>query len=93
MKGNEPMNTNRIENYKKLLAMNTIIVSLADEDDIFAWLSNGLPDGTETLEDVAELYDYMSDDEFKTEFNELANLFAKIIRYTTDDGVNGWICQ
>jgi hypothetical protein len=69
MKGNEPMNTNRIENYEKLLAMNTIIVHLADEDDIFAWLAEGLPDGTETLEDVADYFDYMSDDEFKTEFN------------------------
>lgn len=87
------MKADRIENYKKLLAMNTIIVNLSDEDDIYTWLVEGLPDGTETLEDVADLFDDLPDGDFKADFNTLANLFAKIIRATTDDGVNGWICQ
>ena len=80
------------EIYKKIFAMHTIMTSLNDEDILMAWLVEGVPDGTETLDEVVDLYGYMDEAELKEEYKILSVLFAKLVRAATKDGIPGWIC-
>ena len=77
---------------EKIHAMNVIMTSLSDEDLLMPWLEEGVPDGTDTLEDVKDVYGYMTDEELKEEFKSLSILFAKIVRSAIEDGISGWIC-
>lgn len=58
-------------------AMNTIMLSLNDEDWFAVWITNGVPDGDFTLESIKE--DYPNDEYFDGHFNELSELFIKLL--------------
>ena len=58
-------------------AMNMIVRSFNDEDWIEPWLSDGVPDGVVTLEDIR--LTYPMSEEFDDEFNELSELFCRLV--------------
>ena len=69
---------NYAERVAVLRAMNTIALSLNDEDYIMWWLQDGVPDGEidDTTTDE-ELYWLVEDD---NDFADLMNTFVKIMR-------------
>ena len=80
--------------FEKIHAMDVIMRSLNDEDELCVWWLLGVPDGTDTLEDVREMYDLPEDDDLRAEFAELSELFARIVVSATAKGkeVKCWIC-
>lgn len=77
--------------YQKIHAMNVIMRSLNDEGMLEPWLVEGVPDGTDTLEEIKDVYDYEEDVELYEEFERLATLFAMIVRDATEDGYEAWL--
>jgi hypothetical protein len=77
---------------EKIFAMHTIMKNLNDEDILMSWLEEGIPDGTETLEDVLDLYEGMEEIELVEEYKNLQFLFGKLVRWATEDGCCNWIC-
>ena len=68
-------------------AMNDIMIHLSDEDDMYIWLRDGVPDGTVTLEDIKEYYSDITE----KEFNELVSLFLNIMYFTCKSGYAMWV--
>lgn len=62
---------------KALRAMDAIVEATEDEDYIEIWAMNGVPDGTETDEDYAELTDTETFYGIAKEFGELMQMFIK----------------
>ena len=91
MKGNEPMNEKN-EICEKIFAMHMIMKNLNDEDILMAWLSEGVPDGTETLNDVLDLYEYTELIELEEEYKNLQFVFGRLVRWATSDGCCNWLC-
>lgn len=77
--------------YETIHAMNVIMRALNDEEMLEPWLVEGVPDGTDTLEDIKDVYDYKEDAELYEEFERLATLFAMIVRDATEDGYEAWL--
>ena len=81
---------NREQAFINIYSMNNIIRSLNDEELMESWLMNGVPDGSETLEDIKDVYDIYDDDELMKEYEELTHLFARIVRSAVKDGYDMW---
>lgn len=62
-------------------AMHILARSFNDEDYVMVWLVNGVPDGTETLEEVRELYE--RNDRFDEEFESMAKFFCELVARQT----------
>ena len=83
-------NFNREQAFINIYSMNNIIRSLNDEELMESWLMNGVPDGSETLEDIKDVYDIYDDDELMKEYEELTHLFARIVKSAVKDGYDMW---
>lgn len=74
------------ERKQLVLSMERIIRSLNDEEFLDSWLMCGVADGDlnedSTWEDVDDYY-------IKDEFTDIMNLFCRIMKNATADGVNG----
>ena len=81
---------NREQAFINIYSMNNIIRSLNDEELMESWLMNGVPDGSETLEDIKDVYDIYDDDELMKEYEELTHLFARIVKSAVKDGYEMW---
>ena len=81
---------NREQAFINIYSMNNIICSLNDEELMESWLINGVPDGSETLDDIKDVYGCYDDDELMYEYEELTHLFARIVKYAVEDGYNMW---
>lgn len=81
---------NREQAFINIYSMNNIILSLNDEELMESWLMNGVPDGSETLEDIKDVYDIYDDDELMKEYEELTHLFARIVKSAVKDGYDIW---
>ena len=81
---------NREQAFINIYSMNNIIRSLNDEELMESWLMNGVPDGSETLEDIKDVYDIYDDDELMKEYEELTHLFARIVKSAVKDGYDMW---
>lgn len=77
---------NRTERAKMVLAMETIIRHLNDEEFLYdGWLAYGVADGDitdETTPDSEVLNDYLEDDTF----NDLMHYFGQLMRLALKDG-------
>ena len=58
-------------------AMDVICRGFNDEEWIAPWLINGVPDGTDTLQDVMDMYP--NDEEFTDNFKHLQRLFVSLV--------------
>ena len=83
-------NFNREWAFINIYSMNNIIRSLNDEDLMFGWLMNGVPDGCDSLEDIKDVYDIYDDEELMYEYEELTHLFARIVKSAVKDGYEMW---
>ena len=81
---------NREQAFINIYSMNNIIRSLNDEELMESWLMNGVPDGSETLDDIKDVYDIYDDDELMKEYEELTHLFARIVKSAVKDGYDMW---
>ena len=61
-----------------LMLMDNLVRHLNDEDDQTGWLMNGVPDGAPKLRMTTEQTEYYT--QFVDDFEEMAKLFAKIVR-------------
>ena len=73
-----------------IYSMNNIIRSLSDEELMESWLMNGVPDGSETLDDIKDVYGLYDDNELMYEYEELTHLFARIVKSAVKDGYDMW---
>ena len=73
-----------------IYSMNNIIRSLNDEELMESWLMNGVPDGSETLDDIKDVYGSYDDKELMYEYEELTHLFARIVKSAVKDGYDMW---
>lgn len=73
-----------------IYSMNNIIRSLSDEELMESWLMNGVPDGSETLDDIKDVYGLYDDNELMYEYEELTHLFARIVKSAVKDGYYMW---
>ena len=73
-----------------IYSMNNIIRSLSDEELMESWLTNGVPDGSETLDDIKDVYGLYDDNELMYEYEELTHLFARIVKSAVKDGYDMW---
>ena len=71
---------NREQAFINIYSMNNIIRSLNDDELMFGWLMNGVPDECITLEDIKDVYDLYDDEELMNEYEELTHLFARIVK-------------
>ena len=58
-------------------AMDVICRGFNDEDAIGIWLMSGVPDGTDTVQDVMDTYPNAED--FEQEFKDLQRLFVNLV--------------
>ena len=58
-------------------AMDIIVRGFNDEEWIESWLTYGVPDGTDTVQDVMDTYP--NDDDFKQDFKDLQRLFVNLV--------------
>ena len=58
-------------------AMNVICRSFNDEKWVESWLMYGVPDGTDTEQDIMDMYP--NDEEFEQEFKDLQRLFVNLV--------------
>ena len=58
-------------------AMDVICRGFNDEEMIESWLMCGVPDGTDTVQDVMDTYP--NDEGFEQEFKDLQRLFVNLI--------------
>ena len=83
-------NFNREQAFINIYSMNNIIRSLNDEDLMFGWLMNGVPDGCDSLEDMKDVYGDDDNDELMERYEELTHLFARIVKSAVKDGYEMW---
>ena len=78
---------NKEERKKMVVAMDYIVRSMNDEDDIIPWLSLGVPDGDINHATDWEVTGY-TDDYFEEDDNlaELMGLFLKLMRRANANG-------
>ena len=81
---------NREQAFINIYSMNNIIRSLNDEDLMFGWLMNGVPDGCDSLEDIKDVYGDDDNDELMERYEELTHLFARIVKSAVKDGYEMW---
>lgn len=74
-------------------AMDVIMRLLNDEDIVLEWLQFGVPDGSNTQTDVDAEYGCLGDDELESEFEDLADLFARIVKYAYGNGGGGYLAH
>lgn len=79
---------NKMKSRKQMvLAMETVVRNINNEDYMESWLMGGVADGDlnedSTWEDVDDWY--VEDGNF----TDLMNLFCRIMRGATNDGING----
>ena len=58
-------------------AMDIIVRGFNDEEWIESWLACGVPDGTDTVQDVMDTY--QNDDDFEQDFKGLQRLFVNLV--------------
>lgn len=58
-------------------AMDVVCRGFNDEESVDAWLAYGVPDGTDTVQDVMDTYP--NDDDFKQDFKDLQRLFVNLV--------------
>ena len=58
-------------------AMDVICRGFNDEDAIGIWLMSGVPDSTDTVQDVMDTYP--NDEDFEQEFKDLQRLFVNLV--------------
>ena len=58
-------------------AMDIIVRGFNDEDCVESWLTYGVPDGTDTVQDVMDTYP--NDDDFEQDFKGLQRLFVNLV--------------
>ena len=87
------MTINRRRMLDVIHAMDVIMRSLNDEDLAYTWLALGVPDGTNGQSDVDELYGDQSDEELENYYEELAALFARLIKVAVRDGAEHYLCH
>lgn len=66
---------------KNLFAAHTLVCAMSDEDETVSWLSDGLPDGTKSVEDVMDLLP--NDESFGDEYHRMMALFARMVSHQT----------
>ena len=58
-------------------AMDVICSGFNDEECVDTWLTCGVPDGTDTVQDVMDTYP--NNDDFKQDFKDLQRLFVNLV--------------
>lgn len=58
-------------------AMDIIVRGFNDEEWVDTWLTYGVPDGTDTVQDVMDTYP--NDEYFEKEFKDLQRLFVNLV--------------
>ena len=58
-------------------SMDIICRGFNDEECVDTWLTCGVPDGTDTVQDVMDTYP--NDDDFEQEFKDLQRLFVNLV--------------
>ena len=58
-------------------AMDVICRGFNDEDAIGIWLMSGVPDGTDSVQDVMDTYP--NNEDFEQEFKDLQRLFVNLV--------------
>lgn len=81
---------NREQAFINIYSMNNIIRSLSDEELMESWLVNGVPDGSETLDDIKAVYGCYDDNELMYEYEALTHLFGRIVKAAVEDGYEMW---
>ena len=81
---------NREQAFINIYSMNNIIRSLNDEELMESWLVNGVPDRSETLNDIKDVYGLYNDEELMYEYEELTHLFARIVKSAVKYGYDMW---
>lgn len=74
-------------------AMDVIMRSLNDENAVDEWLQFGVPDGSNTQTDVDVEYGCLEDYELESEFEDLADLFARIVKYAYGSGEGNYLAH
>lgn len=74
-------------------AMDVIMRSLNDEDIVGEWLEFGVPDGSNTQTDIDAEYGCYEDYELESEFENLADLFARIVKYAYGNGEGNYLAH
>ena len=74
-------------------AMDVVMRSLNDENLMYEWLAFGVPDGTNEQSDVDELYGDQSDGELENDYEELAAIFAILVKAAVEDGTRHYLCH
>lgn len=74
-------------------AMDVIMRSLNDEDVVGEWLQFGVPDGSNTQTDVDMEYGCLEDYALESEFEYLADLFARIVKYAYGNGEGSYLAH
>ena len=78
---------NKKERKQLVLAMETVVRSLNNEVRLNSWLMSGVADGDLNSDSTwADVDDWYVED---GNFTDIMNLFCRIMKYATDDGVNG----
>lgn len=63
--------------------MNEIVIALNNEDGIEPWLIGGVPDGTRGPAEIAEEFEYLTEEDFE----HLWILFVRIVKRYGADGI------
>ena len=58
-------------------AMDVVCRGFNDEEYVDMWLTYGVPDGTDTVQDVMNTYP--NDDDFEQDFKDLQRLFVNLV--------------
>lgn len=74
-------------------AMGVIARSMNDEDIVSEWLQFGVPDGSNIQTDVDAEYGCLEDYELGSEFEDLADLFARIVKYAYGNGEGSYLAH
>lgn len=74
-------------------AMDVIMRSLNDENAVDEWLQFGVPDGLNTQADIDAEYGCPEDYALESEFEDLADLFARIIKYAYGNGEGNYLAH
>lgn len=74
-------------------AMDVIARSMNDENIVEEWLQFGVPDGSNTQTDIDVEYGCLEDYALESEFEDLADLFARIIKYAYGNGEGSYLAH
>ena len=76
-----------------IYAMDVIARSMNDENIVEEWLRFGVPDGSNTQTDIDSEYGCLEDYALESEFEDLADLFARIVKYAYGNGEGSYLAH